>query len=297
VDRIFGSETALGVLRRGACPVLAVPAEAAGTLAHAVAAVDFSAASVRAAEAAVDLLSDGGTLTALHVRPRTSALLSGGVAVLTAWEEAYTRRTDELLGRLTAMIRARRPDVRVTGMVRTGAPADVALAVAGEVGADLIATGTQGPGAVERLIVGSVSTAIIRRATVAVLACGEPSPTEVARIERSLFGVTEQTDHASWAALLADVTLRNAGRTSTVEVDDPMVGARTAERGYAFTGGAYDRHDRRIELMFADPVDPSRHLTRSLARVEVVQVETGPDGRDRAVRIQHGAGRTTVTFG
>jgi nucleotide-binding universal stress UspA family protein len=130
VDRLLGSEVALDVLRRAACPVLAVPADGAAAFHRGVAAVDFSAASVRAAESAVELLAPDGTLALVHVRPTTSALLSGGAAVLAAWEDAYTRRTEELLARVAAMLRARRPDVRVTGLLRAGAPAAETLAVA-----------------------------------------------------------------------------------------------------------------------------------------------------------------------
>jgi nucleotide-binding universal stress UspA family protein len=301
VDRIFGSETALGVLRRTTTPVLAVPANAAGTFARAVVAVDFSAASIRAADATADVLAEGGTITLVHVRPRTSALLSGGAAVLAAWEEAYAHRTDELIARLAAMIRRRRPDLRVDAVVRAGTPADGILAAASEGGADLVATGTQGTNAVERLLLGSVSTAIVRRAWTAVLACREPGPAEVARLERAIFGVTEQTDRAAWAAMLADATARNAGRLARVEVDDPLLGTRIAERGQAFMGAVYDRHDRRVELMFADPADRARHVARTLPHVESVQVQAGPvqdgdAGHDIALRVQHGGVRTAVTF-
>ena len=88
---------------------------------------------------------------------------------------------------------------------------------------------------------------------------------------------------------------RLAARTR-VEVDDPVVGARVAERGYAFLGAAYDRRDQRVELMFGDPTDQTQHLTRSLPRVESVQVEAGPAGRDASLRVNHGAGYTLVTF-
>jgi hypothetical protein len=184
----------------------------------------------------------------------------------------------------------------VTTAVRTGDPATAVLAAAGLAGADLIATGTQGANAVERLLLGSVATAVIRRAAVAVLACREPGAAEAARLERALFGATEQTDHVAWAALLDEVTARNAGRRTRVEVEDRAHGADVAERGYRFLGAAYDRHDRRVALMFGEPGDRATHHTRSLAGVELVQVVAGTGERDAALRVQHAGGHTTVTF-
>jgi nucleotide-binding universal stress UspA family protein len=236
IDRILGSETALGVLRRAGCPVLAVPAGGAATFRRAVAAVDFSAASVRAAEAAAALLEPDATLALVHVRPETSALLAGGAAVLAAWEEAYRRRTDELLARVSAMLRARRPDLRVAGVVRAGSPADQTLAVAGGVRRRPHRHRRRGGERRGAAAARSVSTAIVRRSTAAVLACREPGPAEVARLERALFGVTERSDRAAWAAMLADVSARNAGRRTRAEVDGLRAGA--GHRGSAFVGAA-----------------------------------------------------------
>jgi hypothetical protein len=184
------------------------------------------------------------------------------------------------MDRLTALLGAHRPGLRIARLVRAGDPADETLAAAAERGADLVAAGTYGLNAVERLLVGSVSTAIVRRAGTAVLACREPDAREVARIERALFGVTEQADQAACAALLADATARNAGRRD----------ALVQERGYAFLGAAYDRHDRRVELMFGDPDEPTRHVTHSVGREGAVQVTTGADGRDAALRVEHREG-------
>jgi hypothetical protein len=43
-------------------------------------------------------------------------------------------------------------------------------------------------------------------------------------------------------------------------------------------------------------VDPTRQFTRAFDRVESVQVEPGPDGRDRVLRVQHGRGSTAMVF-
>src|SRR6185503_4373579 len=67
VDRIFGSETAIAVMKHSTIPVLAVPARMSGLPERAVAAIDFTAPSMAAAAIGADILSDAGTLTAVHV--------------------------------------------------------------------------------------------------------------------------------------------------------------------------------------------------------------------------------------
>ena len=291
-DRLFGTETALRALRQTDRPVLAVPADADALPMRAVAAVDFTPASVRAAEAAVDLMAEGGTLVLAHAKPRVNA----AQPLLADWERAYAVRVEELFGRLEALLGERRADVRIVRSIVTGEPADQLLEVVAREEAQLLATGTHGAGLVERVLVGSVATALLRRATCMVLACQEPNAAEVARIERRLLGTAETTDAAGWAAMLADFSQRNMGRRTRLEIDDPSLGAQVEERGFALLGAAYDRRDGRVELMLGDPVDRARHVTRTIPRVSAVAVSCDADGHDRALRIEHGNGQTLLTF-
>src|SRR5262245_16400596 len=68
LDRIFGSETAVAVMRNARIPVLAVHRRATGLPVRAAAAVDFTDASLSAAALAAELLAPNGTLLAVHVR-------------------------------------------------------------------------------------------------------------------------------------------------------------------------------------------------------------------------------------
>ncbi len=61
-------------------------------------------------------------------------------------------------------------DVRVRGMVREGPPAQVILHVADEENASLIVLGTRGPSSAAELLLGSVSTEVLRRARCPVMA-------------------------------------------------------------------------------------------------------------------------------
>ena len=291
-DRVFGTETALRVLRLTDRPVLAVTEDALALPRRAVVGVDFTAASVRAALTALDLLGDDATLTLVHARP----FVRGDGPVIADWEAAYTRRVEGLFARTVELLAERRADVRLESLTVVGEPAEAVLAVAEQRAAHLVAVGTHGAGLVERLVLGSVATAVLRRATVPVLACRQPGAAETARIERRLVQTTDVDDPAAWADVLADFTARNGGRAATLEVDDPAVGAQLQSHGYAFLGAAHDRHDERVVLMLGDPGDRTRHLTRSIPHVTGISVLAGEDGRDRVLRVAHGRGQTLLTL-
>jgi nucleotide-binding universal stress UspA family protein len=61
-------------------------------------------------------------------------------------------------------------DVRVRGVVREGPPAQMILQVADEESASLIILGTRGPSSAAELLLGSVSTEVLRRARCPVMA-------------------------------------------------------------------------------------------------------------------------------
>jgi nucleotide-binding universal stress UspA family protein len=69
LNRIIGGERAVQVLRSWSCPVLSVPPGFAALPKKIVVAVDFAPASMRAAQLALSMLADGGTLTLVHVLP------------------------------------------------------------------------------------------------------------------------------------------------------------------------------------------------------------------------------------
>lgn len=291
-DRVFGTETALRVLRLTTCPVLAVTDDAVALPTFAVAAIDFTPASVRAALTALDVLAPGATLLLVHVKP----FVDVDTAIVTAWEAAYARRVDALFERTIELLAERRGDVRLESVSVAGQPVEALLDVAAKRGADLLAVGTHGAGFVERLVLGSVATALLRRATCPVLACQQPVPAETARIQRRLTGTADSDEPAGWAELLDDFTARNTGRPVALEEDDPALGAQMQARGWILLGATWDRHDGRVELMLGVPDDARRHFTRSLTGVTAVSVLAGDDGRDAVLRLGHGRGQTLLTL-
>jgi len=164
-ERWSGRETALRVIQLAHAPVLAVHSEARALPQRALVAEDFSDFSREAGIWALDLLEPGGELHLAHVlrMPPTDAGLMAG-----DWLDGYVRG-------IGAETEARRMELEATGkasvhthMLR-GEPAPELLRLAGTLGIDLIAAGRHGRGFLGRLLIGSVSTHLVRRAQCSVL--------------------------------------------------------------------------------------------------------------------------------
>lgn len=316
--RPLGTERALEVASSGVTPVLAAGPDADGTFRRAVVALDFGPASVRAAELACRLLSPGGTLSLVHVKERLEFVGPAGEA----WDALCSGQIAELFRRLIATLRgggaapvardgrvvlgggaacAGRRDVTIGTVTLVGDPAEELAAYAAQVGADLVAAGTRGESSVQRRFAGSVSADVARRASATLpastmLVCPAPRTAGELRIAPDGAGTREVLDRTEWRLALDGFWRRNDGRPAVVEVDDPEVGAQPMARGCTLLGASYDPHGRRAELEFGDASDGSRHFTRTMADVRSVSVLTGSDGRDLALRVEHGYGQTLVTF-
>ncbi|HEY7568070.1 MAG TPA: universal stress protein [Gemmatimonadaceae bacterium] len=165
LDRALGSESALHTLRTARRPVLAVPPTCSVLPNRAVVGVDFSAASVAATQSALSLLPSLTDLELVHVAPRWDLQ----PAAYAEWRTEYERRLAPPLGRVIRDIDAP-PGVVLTSAIREGNPTRQLLAAAVEYDADLIIVGSRGLGFLERLIVGSTATGIVRGAQLAVFA-------------------------------------------------------------------------------------------------------------------------------
>jgi nucleotide-binding universal stress UspA family protein len=293
--RLLGGEVVLRTVQRAAVPVLAVGDELPRLPARvAVAGTDFSAASVKAARAALALLDEGGTLYLVHAWSRTAL----EVPELAAADDAYERALPDRLARVAAALLDTPRDVTILPLSRQGAPAEALLAVARKHGADLVAAGRRGLGLLTRLLTGRTTTQLLRRSHVAVLVTPEPTPVEREAAERALTGTSESRRPEEWAALLDEFTRRNRGRGATLEEDDPALGAQAQVHGYTLLGASYDRGDGRVALMLGSGRDASRtaHLTRTIPDVQGVAVHADAAGRDVALRLEHGGGQTLLTF-
>jgi nucleotide-binding universal stress UspA family protein len=165
-DRWFGSETALRVMRLAHVPVLAVPAGTRTLPKTALVAVDFSDFSRDAAETALQIVHPEGTLHLAHVlwKPFGETAWVDGEY----WPETQRQRLRGQLEELAHRLESAH-GVGVETHLLEGDAARETRHLAELLSADLIAAGSHGAGFFSRLLMGSVSTHLVRSATRMVL--------------------------------------------------------------------------------------------------------------------------------
>jgi nucleotide-binding universal stress UspA family protein len=163
LDRLFGSETAVKLAHHSSVPVIAVPQHHFGLPGKAVVAIDFTAASERAATAAADVLDSDGTITLLHAS--TLIKLSSRAGTLT---DVYTAGARSKIEALRDALRARTKCNVETALVPESV-IDTLLGMADRHECDLVALGSQELGLIDRLLFGSVRSKVLRHADVPVL--------------------------------------------------------------------------------------------------------------------------------
>jgi nucleotide-binding universal stress UspA family protein len=165
-DRWLGSETALRVIRLSPVPVLVVPSDARTLPDCAVAAVDFSDFSHLAARAALDVLGPDARLHLAHVfwRPSEGIPWVGGHDWVEDFKDRARRELEEMARTLDGTA-----GVHVGAELLEGDPAGEILRLAAGVGAGLVTAGSHGTGFLGRILMGSVSTRLVRGASCMVL--------------------------------------------------------------------------------------------------------------------------------
>lgn len=283
--RIFSAETALATSRRSSCPILAVHERSRGLPRSAVVAVDFSPESIHAARKAVCLMADGGHVHLVHVKSmETAAVDVDGPSVLS-----------ERFLRLRSALDCARP-VHITSAVREGHPAEQILQAARAQEADLVVAGMRGLNAFERLLAGSVSSALLRGAECSVLLAPGPDAVERGELIRVMRGTSRDDSAGNWAAELERFARRNERRRAALEIDDHAFGAQRQASGYSLLGATYDEHDGRVALMFGSGNGAPAHFTHTIGRVRSVSISEYPPGTDDALCVESDDGRAILTF-
>jgi nucleotide-binding universal stress UspA family protein len=163
IDRILDGDTALEVVRQSPAAVLLASADWKALPTRAVFAVDFSAQSMQAARAGLGLLGDGATVVLAHVRPRVTVYDGMGM-----WEEEYENAAANELQKFAAALNAP-AGVRVERVILSGIPSAAVLSLAEKNDAHLVVAGTRGAGLMQRLLLGSVATRLMRHSTRSLL--------------------------------------------------------------------------------------------------------------------------------
>ena len=285
VDRIFGDEMVLKVLRLGTTPVLAVAPTFHALPCHALAAVDFSASCGRALELGGKLVASPGRISLVHV-----AQPDRDPASWNARDAAYVGTVGRALDRLIAETEVA-PGVRFERKVLSGDPALQLLGYTTTYSPDLIIAGSHGHNFLTRLMIGSVSTRLLRESRRSVLIVPPiegPGFLEEMPEERGRFSFYE------WAERLEEFSRRNAGRSAILEVIDPDIGAQIEEKGVPFMGASFDPRDGRVHIMCGG--NGGGHLTRSISGVTGIQLLKDANGQDAFLRVAHGRGQTLLAL-
>lgn len=289
LDRLFGGETALHTLRLARVPVLAVPPDFNALPKRALIATDFTVASVSAARKARLLFDTIDHAYVVHVAPLPGLQPD----VFGVWMSAFAEGVGPAFERVKAEMGLPLAVTIETATI-TGKPSREILKFARENKVDLIVTGSRGAGLVDRILVGSTATGILRAAECAVLAV--PSRSNEQRMVWPTSGDRQTLQPERWAEELEAFTRRNAGRLAALEVDDPDMGAQAQEHDYPLLGASWDHHDQRVELMLGDFEGVRRHLTRGISGVTAIDLLRDEKGRDWILRIAHDPGQTLLTL-
>jgi hypothetical protein len=186
--------------------------------------------------------------------------------------------------------------VEVKTVAREGKPAERVLDYAKAHHADLVAAGRHGLNLLERLMVGSQTTAMLRDAGRSVLVAPEPPLAARDRLRLALAGTSHSRTPAEWQSQLDAFTARNHGRPVALDLEDLVFGARVVETGLELAHTTYDPATGRIELTVADPTRAAHRITRVVDGVDAVEVTAGVAGSDQGLRVRHAGGRTSLTF-
>jgi universal stress protein E len=170
VDRVLRDETTLTVARRARAAVLGVTPTLRALPRSAVVGVDFGPASIRAARAALDILEPGtpaerSVLRLVYVqRDGLDGAHEDTAGEAVIRELGVAAAFEQLVRELAAP-----STVEVQTIVRRGGVADALLAVVDESVADLIVVGSLRHERIERWILGSVTTEVVRDGRCSVL--------------------------------------------------------------------------------------------------------------------------------
>jgi nucleotide-binding universal stress UspA family protein len=157
-DRVLNDETTLNVVRTAPCPVFGVVPELRHLPKRILAAIDFSTASLEAASAARSLLPPSGRLILAYVSPLILYPPDDGEGVIHALgvQAGFDRASRELgAGGLTV-------DTVVLHHELKQQVSDLLIEQADATSADVIAAGSARLSRVDRWLLGSVSTDLIR---------------------------------------------------------------------------------------------------------------------------------------
>ena len=289
IGRTLGGESVLRMLQLGDTPVLAVEPGAEALPRNVVIATDFSAFSLYAAQVAIGMIAPGATVRLVHVGPA----ISDADATLQAYADGYQKEAEKGFALLKEHLE---PHGFTLEMVTLhGNPSDRLIEYLDAIDADLVVTATHGYGFLRRMILGSVTTELVRSAPCSVLCV--PGRARTIAAARANATATQQTRSYGLDGLddeLHAFTTRNVGRLCRIEMDRHDLGAQSLGHDLPLVGATYDKHDRSISLMFGASILTGEHLSHRMQRCQSVHTITSAEGRDQVMRVVHEGGQTLL---
>jgi nucleotide-binding universal stress UspA family protein len=165
VDRALHDETTLNVIRHATCPVLAVTAGMTTLPRRILVAIDFSPNSIEAARSAVSIAPRGAHVNLVYAPASLPRMPEDGEGVV--HDLGVKTAFEQLVASLAT------GEISISHVVlhrELGkGTAQVLLEYASDIGADLIATGCVGRSIIQRMLVGSVSTDLVRQGRFSML--------------------------------------------------------------------------------------------------------------------------------
>jgi nucleotide-binding universal stress UspA family protein len=162
-DRLFGPETAISVARHARAPVLAVAPSARKVPSRVLAAIDFTKSSVNAAKLAARIMAPNGTLMLAHVSAFDDSSAGEG-SLASLYDTGVADKLDECKREIH-----RESQRHVETVVLTGEVVTRLVEYANRERCDLIAVGGHHLGFVDRILMGSVRSGVLRSAPCSVL--------------------------------------------------------------------------------------------------------------------------------
>jgi nucleotide-binding universal stress UspA family protein len=288
--RLLGGENVLRALRFGDTPVLAVEPDTTTLPKRVVVAVDFSAYSIYAARAALSIVAPDALVYLVHVRPhaRFPGLLSA------RWEHQYAAAVPAVLEGVRDRVAAG-PDMQVESIVLSGPAAPALIDFASSAAADLIVAGTHGYGLLNRLVLGSVTTELLREAPCSLLCVPGSALTHTAARDDKIASLRANAlAKEAWAPALDEFSRRFEGEPCTLEWMPGGGSTRTIELGHPFVGAVYDEHDAAVSLMTGAARFDGPHTTHFVSDVRSIDELRDGDAELRGLRVLGRQGTTSL---
>lgn len=280
LDRILGTETALQVIRISHVPVLVVPEEGGEPPRSAAVGVDFSGFGPRAARMALGVLQPPAELVLVHVLSGLEFLPGPTGAWRKDYEAEVRRRLEEMAAELGGTTGA-----TVRAQLLEGEPAKEILKFVEKQGLDLVVCGSHGLSFVARVLLGSVSTRLVRGSPGPVFVVPPLEPVDELRPAREGEAGKGDSEEHPWVVLVAEFARAVVGKRTSLEVQDPDLGVQVCGRGLPLQGVRFDPQQERLEIHLGEEGVSGAHLSHSLAGVEALDLLRGPEGTPMGLRI------------